>query len=52
MAFLSGEVEHQEAERSSERISRLEIRFFGVEHEAKLWLLSVAAGGPFPHMLG
>jgi hypothetical protein len=54
IAFLSREVEHQEAERSSERISRIEIRFFGAdqEREAKVWLLSVAAAGPFPPILG
>jgi hypothetical protein len=54
IAFLSGEVEHQETERSSEGISRIEIRFFGAdqEHSAKLWLLSVAAAGPFPPILG
>jgi hypothetical protein len=37
MAFLSGEVEHQETESFSERIHGIEIRFFGAdqEHEAR-----------------
>ena len=46
--------EYQETERLSERISGIGIRFFGAdqEHEAKLWLLSLAAPGPFPPILG
>ena len=53
IAFLSAEVEHQETERLSER-TRLGIRFFGTdqEHEAELWLLSLATVGPFPPILG
>ncbi len=54
IAFLSAEVEHQETQRLSERISGMGIRFFaaGQEHEAKLWLLSLAGAGPFPPILG
>ena len=54
IAFLSGEVEHQKAERSSGGISRIEMRFFGTdqEHAAKLWLLSQVGAGPFPPILG
>jgi hypothetical protein len=54
IAFLSAEVEHREAERLSERSSRIAIRFFRAkqEREAKLWLLSFAAAGPFPPILG
>ena len=54
IAFQSAEVEHQETEGLSERISGIGIRFFGAdqEHEAKLWLLSLAAAGPFPPILG
>ena len=54
MAFLSAEVEHPETERLSERSSRIAIQFFRAdqEHEAKLWLLSLVTGGPFPPILG
>jgi hypothetical protein len=54
IAFLSTGAEYQETERLSERISGIGIRFFGAdqEHEAKLWLLSLAAPGPFPPILG
>jgi hypothetical protein len=54
IAFLSAEVEHQQTSRLSERSSRIAIRFFraGQEHEAKLWLLSLAGAGPFPPILG
>jgi hypothetical protein len=54
IAFLSAEVEHQQTSWLSERSSRIAIRFFraGQEHEAKLWLLSLAGAGPFPPILG
>ena len=54
VAFLGVEVEHQETERLSKRSSRIVIRFFRAnqEHEAKLWLLSLVTGGPFPPILG
>jgi hypothetical protein len=54
IAFLSAEVEHQQTSRLSERSSRIAIRFFRAdqEHEAKLWLLSLVTGGPFPPILG
>jgi hypothetical protein len=53
VAYLSAEIEHQETKGLSERIPGIGIRFFGAdrEHEAKLWLLSLAAD-PFPPILG